>query len=122
MAGEPGTVAVITGAAGARLSSLNERETIALSLPAASIALTENVWAPWVSRGAVYGDEQGANDPASIRQAKVEPASFEASEKLGVGSLMRPPSFGPRLMLTTGGVVSAVKAVNAPKAGFGTRS
>ena len=42
-AGDAGEVAVIIGAAGGRVSTLNDRETVALSLPAASIALTEKL-------------------------------------------------------------------------------
>jgi hypothetical protein len=46
-AGEAGEVAVITGAAGARASTVNDRETVALSFPAASIAFIEKVWGPF---------------------------------------------------------------------------
>ena len=38
--GELGSVSVIEGAAGARMSTVNDLETMALSLPGASIALT----------------------------------------------------------------------------------
>ena len=34
------------------VSTVNDRETIALSLPGASIALTEKVWAPFASGAA----------------------------------------------------------------------
>jgi hypothetical protein len=50
---------------------------------------------------------------------KVEPASFEEKEKLGVASLVTLPWLGPEVMLAFGGVVSAVKPSNAEYAGFG---
>ena len=58
--------------------------------------------------------EQGLKLWASKRHAKVEPASFEANEKLGVESLVKPPWRGPAMMLARGRVVSAVKSLNAP--------
>src|SRR6185295_18775938 len=86
---------------------VKERETTWLSLPGASIAFTEKVWAPLVS-DRVYGEEQVANGLESYRQTKVEPASLEAKEKVGVGSVVKLPPVGPPVMLATGGVVSAV--------------
>ena len=68
------------------------------------------------------GDEQAVKELASNRQTKVEPGSFEAKEKVGVGSLVKLPWPGPPVMLAAGGVVSAVKPVKAPWAGFGVRS
>ena len=53
LAGESGSVSVICGAAGAWVSTLKDRETIRLSFPGASIALTEKVWGPSGSRGSV---------------------------------------------------------------------
>lgn len=110
LAGEPGTVAVITGAAGALASTVNDRETSALSLPAASMAFTAKLCGPFDNLGAVNGETHALSCPESIRQANVEPASLEAREKLGVGSLMSAPWWGPALMLAAGAVASAVNA------------
>ena len=52
---------------------------------------------------------------------KVEPASLEAREKVGVESLMKLPWIGPAAMLATGGVVSAVNPLKAGRAGFAVR-
>ena len=87
-------------------------ETTWLSLPGASIAFTEKLWAPLVS-DRVYGEEQVANGLESYRQTKVEPASLEAKEKVGVESFVKLPAGGPPVMLATGGVVSAVKLLKA---------
>ncbi len=53
LAGELGSLSVICGAAGAWVSTVKDRETIWLSFPGASIALTEKVWAPSESSGLV---------------------------------------------------------------------
>ena len=45
---------------------------------------------------------------ASKWHCKVEPASFEVNEKVGVESLVKLPKLGPEVMLARGGVVSAV--------------
>ncbi len=77
---------------GATVSTVKDRDRIWLSFPGASIALTYKVWAPSASgMPRVNGVEQAANGAASKRQAKVEPASFEAKEKVGVRSLMKLP-------------------------------
>ena len=107
---------------GAVSSTANEREAGALSLPAASIASTQRVCGPVRSPGVVYGEVHGTIDPPSIRQAKVESASFETNEKRGLRLLMSSPSLGPLLMPTDGTEVSVVKARKASKAGFGVRS
>ena len=100
--------------AGATVSTVKDRDTTALSFPGASIALTEKVWVPSESGEAgCTASEQGLKAPASKRHAKVEPASFEAKEKVGVGSLVKLPWLGPAVMLASGGVVSAVKPLNA---------
>ena len=105
------------------MSTVKDRDTTALSFPGASIALTEKAWEPSGSGAPrVNGDAQAANGAASKRQTKVEPGSFEAKEKVGVGSLMKPPGPGPPVMLAAGGVVSAVKPVKALWAGFAVRS
>src|SRR6185503_17947906 len=64
----------------------------------------------------------GANDPASTRHTKVDPASFDAKAKLGVGLRVKLPSLGPESTLATGGLVSAVKPLKVEKAGFAVRS
>ena len=92
---------------------MKERETTGLSFPGASIALTKKVWAPSASgEPGCSGEVQGMKAPASKRQTKVEPASLEAKEKVGVGSLVKLPWLGPEVMLACGGVVSAVKPLN----------
>jgi hypothetical protein len=93
--------------------TVKERETTALSFPAASIALTEKLWVPFERREVVNGELQVLNEFASTRHWKVEPASFEVKEKVGVGSWVTLPWPGPEVMLATGGVVSAVKPLNA---------
>jgi len=51
---------------GATVSTVKERVTIALSLPGASIALTDKVWSPFVSGIVrVWGEEQAANGAES---------------------------------------------------------
>ena len=77
------------------------------------IALMKKAWAPPESCGSVNGEEQVLKESASPRHSKVEPASFEAKEKVGVGSLMKLPWPGPEVMLATGRVVSAVKPLKA---------
>ena len=72
--------------AGATVSTVKDRQTIWLSFPGASIALTKKVWGPSESCGIVYGELQALKGSASKRQTKVEPGSFEANGKLGVGS------------------------------------
>jgi hypothetical protein len=69
----------------------------------------------------VSGESHGKS-PFSRLHSKLEPGSLEAKVKLGVGSSVVPPSPGPETMRATGGAVSAVKAVNASRAGFGVRS
>src|SRR6266545_3413086 len=112
LAGELGSVSVIRGAGGAWVSTVNDRHTIWLSFPGASMAMTKKTWLPFESSGVVAGEPQGLKALASTRQTKVEPASFEVKEKLGVGSLVKPPWLGPAVMLAWGGVVSAVKPLN----------
>src|SRR6476659_4731405 len=120
LAGESGSVSLICGAAGAWVSTVKDRDTNAPTFPGAPIALTKRVWEPSGSRGAVKGELQGLGELASTRQTKVEPASLEAKEKLGVGSFVGP--VGPRLMRAWGAVVSAVKPLKVLYAGFGVRS
>ena len=111
MAGDAGTVAVIWGVGGATVSTVNDRDRTALSFPGASIALTKKVWVPFASgEPRVNGEGHGMNAWASKRHWKVEPASFEAKEKVGVASLVGP--LGPEVMVASGGVVSAVKPLN----------
>ena len=51
---------------GGTVSTVKERETIWLTFPGASIALTENVWAPFASGvPRVNGEEQDANGAES---------------------------------------------------------
>ena len=67
------------------------------------------MWAPCESGApGISGEAQGLKAAASKRQAKVEPASFEAKVKLGVESLLTLPWLGPEMIRATGGVVSAV--------------
>ena len=101
-------MSVIRGVGGGWVSTVKERETTGLSLPGASIALTEKVWAPSASGARVSGGLQGLKGPASRRQTKVEPASSEVKEKLGVGSCVKLPGLGPEVILAYGGR-SAVK-------------
>ena len=84
--------------AGATVSTVNGRDTTALSFPAASIALTKKVWVPSGERRGP-GERRGARREkawASKWHWKVEPASFEVNEKVGVASLVSRPGPGPR--------------------------
>ena len=93
------------------MSTVNDRDTAALSFPGASIALTKKVWALFASgEPRVNGEEHAKNgwastrhwkvEPASFEEKpKVEPASFEEKEKLGVESLVKLPRLGPEVML-----------------------
>ena len=57
---------------GAMVSTVKDRDTTALAFPGASIALTENVWAPFGSgETRVNGDEQSLKEFASKRHTKV---------------------------------------------------
>ena len=64
------------------------------------------------------GDAHRLNGRASKWHWKLEPIWFEANLKVGVASLMSPPSGGPEVMLALGGIVSAEKLLNAFIAGF----
>ncbi len=63
----------------------------------------------------VNGELQDANAAASTRHWKVEPASFEVNENVGVLSLVVP--LGPAVIVVSGGVVSTL---NARLAGVGS--
>ena len=101
---------------------MNERETVVLTFPAASTALTENEWAPLERVGVVNGVPHDFSAPASTLHWKVEPARLELNENVGVGSWTTPPWAGPEVMLALGGVVTALKLLKAAKAGLGLRS
>jgi hypothetical protein len=98
-AGELGSVSVIWGAAGGWVSTVKERDTTTLSFPGASIALTAKVWMPSESDASVFGEVQLLKGLALTRDSKVEPASFEANLKVGVGLLMTLPWLGPEVMV-----------------------
>ena len=114
LAGELGSVSVIRGAGGGLVSTVKERDTTGLSLPGASIALTEKVWRPSTRGARVCGELQGLNGRPSKRQTKVDPASSERKEKRGVRSLVKLPGPGPEVILARGRSASAVKLRKAP--------
>ncbi len=94
-AGELGSVSVIWGVAGAWVSTVKVRETTGLSLPGASIALIGEGAVAVRKRRDVCGEVQLLNGLALTRHSKVEPASSEAKEKLGVESLVELPCARP---------------------------
>src|SRR3954452_24171022 len=69
---------VITGAAGAAVSTVNVWVAGEASvLPAGAIARTANERRPSASAAVVNGDEQRANAPPSTLHSNVEPASVD---------------------------------------------
>ena len=76
---------------GGVVSTVNDRLAGDASvLPAASVARTSNVCAPSARAAVVNADQQDANAAASTRHWKVEPASVEVKENVGVLSLVGP--------------------------------
>src|SRR5215210_4206616 len=73
-------------------------------LPAASVARTRNVWLPSASAEYAFGLAHGANPAPSSSQAKLEPGSLEANEKLAAVAFVS--AGGPKSMVVSGGVVS----------------
>jgi hypothetical protein len=98
---------------GAVVSTVKNRVRTALSFPGASIALTLRVCGPSCSGEATTNCEPHGDQLRAKRHSKVEPGSLEASWNAGVESLMKLPWVGPEAMRATGGMVSAVKPVNA---------
>ena len=66
---------VITGAAGAAVSTVRPRATAAPVFPAPSMARTWNVRAPSASVAVVCGEPHVANAALSTRHSNVAPAS-----------------------------------------------
>ena len=62
------------------------------------------VWGPSARLGVVYGEEQAANGPPSMRHSKVEGVSAEVKVNVGVGSLVGPA--GPESIVVCGVFVS----------------
>jgi len=94
---------------GGAVSIVNDRDLIELTLPAASVALVKNVWAPSDWWASLYVGPQGAKGAEPTWHSKVEPIWFDLMVKVGVGLLVTPPSCGPLMIVAIGGVVSAVK-------------
>ena len=77
---------------------------VASGLPAASMARTSKVCAPSASPLYALGLEHEAQDPASRRHWRLEPASEELKEKLALLELIVPD--GPAVIVVSGAVVS----------------
>ena len=77
---------------------------VASVLPAASVARTSKVWLPAPSAPSVSGLEHAVQLPPSTRHSKVEPASEELNEKVGVVSF--DGSVGVASIVVAGAVLS----------------
>ena len=99
---------------GGTVSTVKERALTASWLPATSIALTEKLRVP-SARGVfgVRGEPHPTNGPLSKRHWTYEAGSVQVNAKVGVESLIKLPWAGPDVIVTTGGVVSAVKLLKA---------
>ena len=87
---------------------------LASSLPAASTAATVKVCSPSPSPEWDTGLGQGVATPASSTQAKLEPGSFDANEKLASGSLVS--RAGDSVIEVSGATVSIVQVWEAAEA------
>ena len=83
-------------------------------LPAGSVARMSNVWLPAPSAPSVFGLEHDAQPPPSMRHSKVEPASEELNEKVGVVSF--DGSGGMESIVVAGGVRSTIHVYEAGEA------
>jgi hypothetical protein len=83
-------------------STVNVRESgVGSTLPAGSMARTENVWEPSARCTVVFGELQGEKAPASTLHLKRAPDSGEENVNVGVGSLVVPE--GPESIVVSGG-------------------
>ena len=96
---------------GATVSTVNDREAGALTLPAASTALTEKPCGPFASgTWGVNGEPQENQSGWALRRHwKVVPTWFELNLNVGLASRMCPPWLGPDEMLAFGGILAAEK-------------
>src|SRR5580765_579328 len=83
-------------------------------LPAGSVAWMSNAWLPAPSEPSVSGLEHDVQLPPSIRHSKVEPASEELNENVGVGSF--DGSGGVESIVVPGGVRSTSHVYDAGEA------
>src|SRR3712207_1490663 len=81
---------------------------VSVLLPS-SVARTAKLCWPSLRFDVVKGDEHGANGSPSTEHSKVELGSSELNVKVGVESLVRPPSAGPELIVVSGLSRSTVK-------------
>jgi hypothetical protein len=79
------------------------------TLPAASLARTENVCEPMLRPVYALGLEHDAHaEPSSLHSKPVTPtSSLPSNEKDAEVEVVEEPSAGPAVMLVSGGVVSA---------------
>ncbi len=77
------------------------------ALPAGSVATTVEAVLPSASGPVWVPEVQGANVPVSSLHWKLEPASLEPNEKVGVA--LFDGSLGLPLIVVSGGVVSTVQ-------------
>src|SRR3954462_8011347 len=84
---------------------------VASLFPAASIALTSNVWLPSASAAVVCGLVQPFQLPPSTRHSNGEPASDEWNVNTGVAVLSS--AGGAESIVVSGAVKSTVQALDA---------
>src|SRR5438128_2223385 len=91
---------------GATVSMVQVRVAgVGSGFPAASTALTWNVWAPWERPKYVFGELQLCHSAESMRHSKPSNCDSAVEKvKLGVGSLDWPE--GPETSVVSGAVVS----------------
>ena len=113
-------VALLDGSAGTTVKELSGATVstvhvwaagLASTLPAASVARTENVWLPSERRPIVSGLEHVAQAPASTRHSNVEPGSLAENSKVGASSL--DGSAGTSSSVVFGAAVSTVQVWEA---------
>lgn len=81
------------------------------TLPAASVAWTENWWEPTASAEYAFGEVHAPQAPLSSSQLKVESDSLETIEKLAEVRVVVP--LGPPEIEVCGGVVSVAEGEGA---------
>ena len=81
--------------------------SVGSTLPAASVARTEKVCAPWASPVSARGEVQVCQAPSSSLHSKVEPASVELNEMLALVEATVP--VGPEPIVVSGATVSTVQ-------------
>ena len=116
LAGEAGTLAVSSGAAGVAVSTVHSKLAgLWSALPATSIARTSNLWAPSARPARSSGEAQAAQSAASLESSRhwkeatpEPPASAPEKSKLAVGDCWSGPA-GELSIWVVGAVVSTLQ-------------